>query len=507
MAQQLLPPVTGVTHSSTSSSYLRKRLPAGVWPAAVALLVAFAHVPEFVHRLLDGDEAIYGTIAALMNMGGDLYGAGGVDNKPPGVYWVYSLTFRLFGTYQMTAIHAVGFVAMAATCVLLFLVARDLAGRRAGLLAALFYGVLTAAGNPRLLASNTEVFMMLPLTASVLFMLRRNWFWSGVTVVAAGAFRQSAAANVLLVPFAIAWLESARPAAIARFAAGLVVGLAAGAVLLLTTSSLAGFWRWTIQTLAGYASVSWTPAFVWLRAKDSIVPFVVDMAVAWIAAIALATRWRELDARARLMVLWLVVAMAGSLAGGHLSWHYFIQAMGPLAVLAALAFERFRPRRAVAVAAGLGIAVPAAAWWAFDLTADPLTYDFSPPVPQHQQVADYVAAHTSPSDRVFIWGDWPAVYVDADRVMASRFPGFLRGFARGSDVPPDNWDTAPDVWPLLQSDLDAHPPALIVDTAAAGWSDFSKYPMSDYPVLANLVATRYRQVAVIDGVVIYARNS
>jgi len=489
-----------------SSSYLPKRLGAGVWPAAVPVLVGIAHLPEFAHRLLDGDEAIYGTIAVLMNRGGALYGAGGVDNKPPGVFWVYSLTFRMFGDYQMSAVHAVGFLAMAATCLVLFLIARGLAGRRAGLLAALFYGLLTAAGNPRLLATNTEVLMMLPLAASVLFLLRRNWLLAGLTLVAAGAFRQSAAINLLLVPFAIAWLASSRTAATARFSLGVVAGLAAGGLLLMTTSSLEGFWRWTIQTLTGYASVNWTPAFVWLRAKDSIVPFVVDMAVIWIAAIALATRWRELDAGHRLLVLWLAVGMAGSLAGGHLSWHYFIQAMGPLAVLAAIAFDRIHLRRLVAAAAVLAIAVPAAAWWAFDLTADPLTYDFSPPVPQHRQVADYVAAHTSPSDRVFIWGDWPAVYVESDRVMASRFPGFLRGFARGSDVPPNNWDTAPDVWPLLQSDLDAHPPALLVDTAAAGWSDFSKYPMSNYPVLANLVAALYHQVAVVDGVVIYARN-
>jgi len=72
-------------------------------------------------------------------------------------------------------------------------------------------------------------------------------------------------------------------------------------------------------------------------------------------------------------------------------------------------------------------------------------------------------------------------------------------------LPPNNWDTAPDVWPELQSDLERNPPALIVDSAAAGWSDFSSYPMSNYPMLAQLVAADYRQVATVDGVVIYAR--
>src|SRR5205807_118549 len=50
-------------------------------PIAIAALAAVAivlpHVPSFFHRLLDGDEAIYASIAALMNMGEPLYAAGG----------------------------------------------------------------------------------------------------------------------------------------------------------------------------------------------------------------------------------------------------------------------------------------------------------------------------------------------------------------------------------------------------------------------------------------------
>src|SRR5476649_2306810 len=122
-----------------------------LWAAAVAVVVVVAHVPAFFHRLLDGDEAIYGSIAALMNLGGRLYAGGGVDNKPPGIFWVYSAVFHLAGTYQMTAIHALGLVVMLATCGLLLVIGRSLYGVRAGLLAALIFGVLTGAGNPRLL--------------------------------------------------------------------------------------------------------------------------------------------------------------------------------------------------------------------------------------------------------------------------------------------------------------------------------------------------------------------
>src|SRR6266446_3173639 len=480
--------------------------------ALVAAMVAIAHLPSFAHRLLDGDEAIYGSIAALMNTGLPLYAEGGVDNKPPGIFWVYATTFRLFGVYQMTAVHAVTLLAIGATCVLVFLIASNIGTIRAGVLAAIFYGVMTAAGNPRLLAANTEAFMMLPLTASVLLMMRRQWLWSGLLLAAAGAVRQSAAVDVLLLPLAIVYFEprESRARGSALFIGGLAAGLLAGAVMIALTGSFSGFWRWTIATLTGYASGNWAPGLVLARAKDSVVPFVVDMAVLWVAAIAWAVRWKRLDSGHRLIVAWLVVSMLGSLAGGHLSWHYFIQVMGPLALLSALAVDaalRTPMRKQVAWIVAVGVAVPAFGWAAYNVFADPLTYDFSPPVPQHEQVATYIRAHAGPGDRVFVWGDWPALYVESDRLMASRFPGFLRGFARGSNLPPNNWDTSPEVWLELKSDLERNPPVLIVDTAAAGWSDFAMYPMRNYPVLQDLVASRYHLVAVVAGVGIYALNS
>ena len=57
-----------------------RRAPPVLWAALVAVVVIIAHLPSFFHRLLDGDEAIYGSIAALVNAGGQLYAQGGVDN-------------------------------------------------------------------------------------------------------------------------------------------------------------------------------------------------------------------------------------------------------------------------------------------------------------------------------------------------------------------------------------------------------------------------------------------
>ena len=480
--------------------------------AAIAALIVAAHLPSFAHRLLDGDEGNYASIAALMNAGGRLYADGGVENKPPGIFWTYALTFKLFGNYQMTAVHAVALLVVLLTAVVIFLIGRQVANDRVGLFGALFYGVFTAAGNPRLLAANSELFMMLPLAASVLLLLRRRWLWSGTLLVAAGLFKQPAGANVLLLPVALLLLEQRdlRVPAALRLLAGAVIGLVIGAALIAITGSLTGFWRWTVQVLFGYASSNWKPPLLWMRAQDSIIPFAIASVVLWLAAAGYAAHWKRIDVQGRLMVVWLIVSVLGAISGGHWSWHYFIQVMGPLAVLAAMGIDRALTspwQRWVAAATVAGVAVPMVLWGAFDVMADPLTYDsWRPPIPQHELVAAWINDHTKPDDRVFVWGNWAPLYVESDRLMASRFPGFLRGFARGSGDPPNNWDTAPDVWPLLQSDLAAHPPTLIIDTAAAGWSDFSMYPMSNYPGLSDLVMQNYVQVATVDGVVIYARR-
>jgi len=82
--------------------------------------------------------------------------------------------------------------------------------------------------------------------------------------------------------------------AFGMYAGGMAGALLVAAALLAATGSFVGFWDWTIRTLYGYASASWTPALVLMRAKDSLIPFVLTSIVFWVAAVAFAWRWRRL---------------------------------------------------------------------------------------------------------------------------------------------------------------------------------------------------------------------
>src|SRR4051794_17164218 len=146
--------------------------------ALVAAVTVACHVPMFCRPLFDDDESQYAAIAELLRAGGRLYRDGGVDFKPPGIYWTYAGVFDVAGRYAMGAVHAVALGVVVATACVLAAIGARLATRRAGLYAGLGYGVFTTVCYPKLLAANTEIFMMLALSGAVLLVVRareRRW--------------------------------------------------------------------------------------------------------------------------------------------------------------------------------------------------------------------------------------------------------------------------------------------------------------------------------------------
>jgi hypothetical protein len=113
-------------------------------------------------------------------------------------------------------------------------------------------------------------------------------------------------------------------------------------------------------------------------------------------------------------------------------------------------------------------------------------------------------AHSTPADRIFVWGHVPRIYLDARRRPASRyittFP--LTGYVFGGPLP--GVDTrnriVPGAWTTLEQDFRKHPPIYIVDVQS---HPGAQYPVLDFPILARLLAEQYRQVAQTDEGVIY----
>jgi hypothetical protein len=72
--------------------------------AVLAGLTLLLRAPSLVRPIMDIDEGSYAAIACRL-LGGGLPYRDGVENKAPGIYYIYEWVFALFGRYNMTALH------------------------------------------------------------------------------------------------------------------------------------------------------------------------------------------------------------------------------------------------------------------------------------------------------------------------------------------------------------------------------------------------------------------
>ncbi|HEX2685212.1 MAG TPA: glycosyltransferase family 39 protein, partial [Kofleriaceae bacterium] len=295
----------------------RSRLPSS---AVIVGVVVLCRLPSFFRVIFDDDEAQYAAIGALVRAGGRLYQDGGVDFKPPGIYWTYACVFELAGRYAMWAVHLLALGVVAATACLLARIAERIATPRAGTLAGVFYGVFTTVYYPKMLAANTEIFMMLGLSAMTLLVLRARdasrWLGAmaaaGALVAIASAYKQSSVANALVI---VAGVIGTRRwfARLAAAGAGCSLALGLGALVVAATSTLSGMWHWSVtRMIATHTSNAWQEGAVWHNVAVGLLPFVASSLVLWIAGLAAALRCKAWRVAERIVWVWLAISLLSS---------------------------------------------------------------------------------------------------------------------------------------------------------------------------------------------------
>jgi 4-amino-4-deoxy-L-arabinose transferase-like glycosyltransferase len=467
--------------------------------AAIVLLTIATRLPSLVHPQAIDDEAVYSVVANEIVDGGRPY-IDAIERKPPLLFWTYAAIFQVAGKYNWAALHAVALLWTFGTMAGLYVIGRQLFNRETGLIAALLYSVFQPWGTGKNLAFNGELLMNLPLVWAWAIAFGRSESRSRPELFAAGALlcagfllKQPAAIAALPIAFYL-FLPSYRrsrglglndsiiQAAILSAGFFLTLGLVAFVLQHQGILSEAGYW-----TLAshGIPHVFWERGVILTLAFiAACLPIVVGAVVTFRDQPAL---WAGKRAE-RAALLWLVVAsMIGTAAGARFYPHYYIQLVPPLALLAAPCFAELWRRRQVAIVIVLAIAVVAfsIAHWRFLL-----------PRREATETARYINAHSSPNDRIFVWGpEASQFYLQAQRRPASRyvltFP--LTGLIFGGELP--GFDTrdriVPGSWDALDDDFRKHPPVYIIDLESG---PDAQYPANRFPVLTKWLEQRYELV-------------
>jgi 4-amino-4-deoxy-L-arabinose transferase-like glycosyltransferase len=491
--------------------------------AAMLAAIALVRVAGFLFGLINVDECDFSLFGRLW-LGGSVPYVGVVDNKPPLTYGVFALANLLGGAaHWILAIRIIGIATVFATSLALFAAARAWTGDERHGWAAAWLGI--AAGLCESPSVSAELLMNLPVAVALWLLARaareeRPWLdaAAGVAAAVATLFKQQAAVLILATAIAFPWeavrtrvVPASRPAArIAAFAAGCAAPWLATLALFARLGALRDLEEWLL--LRNFAQVGTASPFSASRALAAFATCVVGAALlSWVLAVRGLRNVQGLYHR--LLVVLLCLTLIPVAMGGRFYEHYFLQFVPPLALLGARPLVDLRVRwahvRPAARAAVLALAiVPVLGYVTYTLGrgwagAYPLQDE------KTSAVAAWLAGHTSPAERVFVWGDVSAIYCGANRMPGTRY---LRASFHVGDLDPAHADPRGVAWRASESDvgntladLEERRPELFVDTATGDLHHWSLFPLHGVPRLEAYVREHYRLEATPGGIAVYRR--
>jgi 4-amino-4-deoxy-L-arabinose transferase-like glycosyltransferase len=466
----------------------------------LAALTLALRLPAFFVDVFNSDETFLATQAQVIREGGDLY-HDAADRKPPLVPYVYATTFDVFDTTDLWSVRLVAMGAVVLTALLLAMEAKRRYGRRAAWAAGLLCVFALVAFAPQDgQAANFEIFMLPAMTAAVLLARRGRAASAGAAVALATLAKQTGAVTLLPVLYLV-WKARGRQGA-SRATLGFALPLALVALAMGPGQLI----YWTVLGNGSYVSVETASTYVISTfVLMSLAWGACNLPILWRLPVAWRDRLRTAADGANDVDLWLWVGSAALsvMVGLRFFGHYYLQLIPPLCLLTAGALSRGSRRIAVATvafAAVMAIAFSAAGYFMHPFGGEP----------RYESVSGYLAAHTTPTDRILVWGNVPEIYWASDRLPATRFAAtnsLVAGNHPGrpaADAAPE--ETSPIVWDWFFEDLAAHPPRYIVDTAPANIRGAGYTPINRFPALQSLVARQYRYVGSIDGFALYERT-
>lgn len=486
-------------------------------------LAVLLHLPSFFRPFADIDEGSYAGIACRLLQGGEVY-RDGVENKLPGIFYIYKAIFALAGRYNMLAVHiAVTLVALA-TARVVAAIAERYSDERGGTWAAVSYLVFSAAYYPKILAGNTEMFAVLPSALAIwtyqLGQRARGTARAPLLFIVAGALGGATflCKQVAIATFCAMLGDLIGTPILRRLpdgARGLLRDVGCAVLLILGFTILpvalvlhlrsigvwddAVFWTYTYVVKHYIPAGSGQHGFLF-HVATSLVPFMATMS----PLLYLAYRGRSTKQSA--LYWWFGGNLGAALVGGRMYGHYFVLLLPALATLAGVGAATWLTpaRRGIEQRVRAAFVAIAIGFFVYAVVYDSATDSFWSPKPDYRLASQHVRERTKPDDQIFVWGWFPPLYQAADRCPATRFVyTHLHSGKKGAGVEAKH-HYVPEAWDMLMVDLEKSKPPYVLDTSKGDYS--YDFPPEGFPRLWDYLSAHYEVETTIAGVRLFRRK-
>jgi len=427
--------------------------------------------------------------------------------KFPGTYYAYSVLLAIFG-HSARGIHLGLLAVNLATLALVFQLGKRWLGSAGAALAAAWFGVLSLDSGVLGLFAHATHFVLLPALAGLLVLLRAldsrragSFVWAGVLLGLATLMKQPGICFLILGFALVVWPGGPRrsfspgtrtkTSEVFFLAAGAVAPVALLCLVLVFAGVFGKFWFWAVHYAREYIGVvpldrAW-PIFItrWQEVAHATVAIWI-LAGAGLAAVWL-TRW---PSAARVFLCGLLVAGGAAIVPGfYFRAHYWVLVLPAVALLAGAALvsaERAILRRtgSAATARFAILAASVAILSAYVIAERQYCFSIGPvelsratfganPFPEAVDIAAYVRARTTPTDRIAVLGSEPEIYFYADRASAT---GYIYTYPFMESQP-----YSLQMQREMTEEIQAARPAYLV--MAAMTTSWSAGPFSNQPIL------------------------
>ena len=416
-----------LTNSKSTTTQIRATL---LDTIAIGILAMLSRVP-FFGVAMHVDEGGYAYTAYWWAHGQRLYDQLWFD-RPQGIFVVYRLIFALIG-YGTIHIRIGAALAGVFAAWFVYLIARRLFDRQIAILAGLIFAVVSACPQVEGFTGNAETFMIVPAIIALYLFIRGkesgNWFWfvlAGFAVSVAVLIKPSELSTLLLLAvLTYTWMQRKRLQTLVFIS----IGFAAGIIPSIIHGYFSGGSNYFF-CVVGYRlmkdslatrGVSFHAEHLY-RGLQDIVPGIG--LVAAIAAWVIVQHYRSKETRTIWVpMLWIASSIAGIAMGGNWYRHYFLQIVGPLAVVAAFgiitAFRKLPTEKRSRYVFGCAVTFAVALFISFNVLLirnqgalslalfrfDQYQYD--------TQIVDYLKQHSNPEDKLFV------MYMDPEIIYLS----------------------------------------------------------------------------------------